>query len=171
MNKAVIETHQHIALVRQLLGDFAIEMIRRGNVHDASKFLPVEMEPLEEMQKIVDAEGPVPYASEEYKRRTAMLTPMIQHHRQNNSHHPEYYEFELGGQYMHGIHGMDLFDLVEMFFDWRAANLARDGGAPMGLSFSCEKYKIDGPLRWILFNTAERLGYKVDGFAEQKVDR
>lgn len=86
---------------------------------------------------------------------------MVDHHRRNNSHHPEFWEFENGGDCMDGINGMDLFDLVEMFFDWRAANLDRDAGAPMSLSFSCEKYKITGPLRHILFNTAERLGYQV----------
>ncbi len=155
MSKAQIATYQHIARVRQLLGEFAIEMIKRGDRHDASKFDPIEMGPLEEMQKIVDDEGPALPGSEAYKARTAMLGTMISHHRQSNPHHPEFYEFELGGQYMNGINGMDLFD-------WRAANLDRDAGAPMSLAFSCDKYKIIGPLRHILFNTAERLGYVVD---------
>lgn len=162
MSKAQIATYQHISRVRQFLGEFAIEMIKRGDRHDESKFDPIEMGPLEEMQKTIDAEGPALPGSDEYKRRTSMLGPMIQHHRQNNSHHPEFYEFELGGEYMHGVNGMDLFDLVEMFFDWRAANIDRDAGAPMALAFSCDRYKITGPLRHILFNTAERLGFAVD---------
>ena len=160
-NRAAIATFQHIARVRELLGMFAIQMIRRGDVHDASKFLPVELGPLQEMQDIIDRDGPALPGSDEYKRRTELLGPMIDHHRRNNSHHPEFHEFENGGDCMHGINGMDLFDLVEMFFDWRAANLDRDAGAPMSLSFSCEKYHITGPLRHILFNTAENLGYPV----------
>jgi Family of unknown function (DUF5662) len=160
-NRAAVATFQHIARVRELLGMFAIEMIKRGDRHDASKFLPVELGPLQEMQDLIDREGPALPGSDEYKRRTDLLGPMIDHHRRNNSHHPEFWEFENGGDCMHGINGMDLFDLVEMFFDWRAANLDRDAGAPMSLTFSCEKYKITGPLKHILFNTAERLGYAV----------
>ncbi|RWP29888.1 DUF5662 family protein [Mesorhizobium sp.] len=161
MSTAVEATRKHIAQVRQLLGMFAAEMIRRGDVHDASKFDPIEMGPLEAMQEIIDRDGPALPGSEEYKRRTDMLGPMIAHHRMANSHHPEFYEFEYGGDCMNGVNGMDLFDLVEMFFDWRAANLDRDAGAPMSLSYSIEKYKIDPMLASILRNTAERLGYAV----------
>lgn len=158
MSSAAIATYKHINRVRELLGDFAIEMIKRGNVHDASKFYPIELGPLEAMQKVIDEEGQAPFGSDEYKRRTAMLGPMIDHHRTTNSHHPEYYEFEYGGQYMHGVNGMDLFDLVEMFFDWKAAS-ERGEEPAMNLTFAMDKYKIEGPLNHILRNTAERLGY------------
>lgn len=60
---------------------------------------------------------------------------------------------------MHGINGMDLFDLVEMFFDWKAAS-ERGEESAMNLNLACDKYKVEGPLRHILFNTAERLGYR-----------
>lgn len=150
MSKAVIVTHEHIARVRQLLGEFACEMIRRGDVHDKSKLLPVEIEPLERMQEVIDREGPAPFGSEEYSRRTDMLGPMIEHHRKNNSHHPEFYQ--------NGIEGMDLFDLVEMFFDWKAAS-ERGKEAAMNLDFACEKYGVQPMLKSILLNTARRLGY------------
>lgn len=158
MNIVALVTHQHIARVRQLLGEFAIEMIRRGDQHDASKFDPVEMGPLEELQKRVDAEGSAPFGSAEYERRKVLLGPMIRHHNIHNSHHPEHYETAYGGCHNDGINGMDLFDLVEMFFDWKAAS-ERGQEVSMNLSFACDKYKITGPLRSILFNTAERLGY------------
>ena len=159
--KAEVITHRHIARVRELLGQFAIEMIRRGDVHDRSKFKPIELEPLAKMQEVIDKEGPAQFGTSEYKRRTDMLGDMITHHRQHNSHHPEYYEFELGGDCMHGINGMDLFDVVEMFFDWKAAS-ERGEDSCMRLTAACNNYHIDGPLRSILFNTAERLGYKAD---------
>jgi hypothetical protein len=158
---AELVTHKHIARVRELLSEFAIEMIRRGNMHDRSKFDPVELIPLAKMQEIIDHDGPAQFGTEEYKRRTAMLGSMISHHRQCNSHHPEYYEFELGGDCLHGINGMDLFDVVEMFFDWKAAS-ERGEDTCMRLTEACDKYKITGPLRYILFNTAERLGYRAD---------
>jgi hypothetical protein len=159
-DRAAVITHQHIARVRQLLGEFAIEMIKRGDRHDASKFDPVELEPLQRMQDLIDKEGPAQFGTDEYKLRTDMLGNMIVHHRAKNSHHPEHYQFELGGEYMHGINGMDLFDLVEMFYDWKAASERADSSV-MHLDAACDKYKIDGPLREILFNTARRLGYAV----------
>lgn len=159
--KAEVVTHKHIARVRKLLGEAAIELIRRGDAHDSSKFLPIELEPLARMQELIDKEGPAQFGTEEYKRRTDMLGDMISHHRQNNSHHPEHYEFELGGDCMHGINGMDLFDVVEMFFDWKAAS-ERGEDSCMRLGAACDKYKIEGPLRHVLYNTASRLGYVAD---------
>ncbi|UXN70875.1 DUF5662 family protein [Devosia neptuniae] len=153
MTKAQIVTHKHIARVRELLGGVAIEMIKRGDRHDASKFLPIEMEPLERMQAVIDAEGPAQFGTPEYKRRTGMLGEMIDHHRANNSHHPEHYP--------NGISGMDLFDVVEMFFDWKAAS-ERGEDSCMRLGAACDKYGATGPLRDILYNTAARLGYIAD---------
>lgn len=153
MSRAQIATYKHIARVRELLGGFAIEMIRRGDVHDSSKFFPVEMEPLERLQAIIDTEGPAVFGTDEYRRRTDMLGSMITHHRANNSHHPEYYE--------NGVSGMDLHDLVEMFFDWKAAS-ERGDDVCMRLSVACDKYGIFGPLRDVLYNTARRLGYVAD---------
>lgn len=150
-DRAAVITYKHIARVRQLLGEFAIEMIKRGDHHDASKFEPVELEPLQRMQDLIDAEGQAQFGTDEYKRRTDMLGDMITHHRANNSHHPEHYP--------DGINGMDLFDLVEMFFDWKAAS-ERAESSVMHLDAACDKYKIDGPLRSILHNTAKRLGYE-----------
>jgi hypothetical protein len=153
MSSAEIATLRHIARVRELLGQFAIEMIRRGDVHDASKFLPIEMGPLKRMQKLIDEEGPAPFGSDEYKRRTDLLGPMIEHHRANNSHHPEYYA--------DGVDGMDLFDLVEMFFDWKAAS-ERGGEPSMNIGIAVAKYKVSPQLESIMRNTAARLGYKAD---------
>lgn len=152
--KAELVTRQHIARVSELLGEFAIEMVRRGVVHDRSKFEPVELIPLARMQSLIDAEGPAQFGTDEYKRRTDMLGEMIAHHRANNSHHPEHYE--------NGVRGMDLFDLVEMFFDWKAAS-ERGEDSCMRLGPACDKYEVTGPLRDILYNTAARLGYKADG--------
>lgn len=155
-----VKTLRHIARVRQLLGEFAAEMIRRGDVHDASKFDPEEKGPLDEMERLIAEEGNAPYGSEEYKRRTELLAPMLAHHYVCNSHHPEHHQFEYGGDCMHGINGMTLFDLVEMFFDWKAAS-ERGEESALGLSHSIERFNIDSQLANILRNTAQRLGYRV----------
>lgn len=151
ISPSIIVTMKHIARVRKLLGEFATEMIRRGDVHDASKLTEHETGPLDAMQAVIDREGQVPYGSDEYKRRTAMLKPMLDHHYANNSHHPEHYE--------NGVDGMDLFDLVEMFFDWKAAS-ERGEESAMNITAACERFEISPQLKSVLENTADRLGYK-----------
>lgn len=145
-------TRKHITRVRNLLCDASDELHRRGENHDKSKFDPIEKGPLDEMQRLIDEEGPAPYGSDEYKRRTALLGPMLEHHYANNSHHPEHYP--------DGVNGMDLFDVIEMFFDWKAAS-ERGGENDIGLTHSIERFKIDPQLASILANTAERLGYTI----------
>lgn len=145
-------TEKHIDRVAELLGEFSGMLRHRAEIHDQSKFDPIEKGPLDEMQRIIDTEGQVSYGSDEYKRRTGLLGPMLRHHYANNSHHPEHYGA--------GVAGMDLLDLVEMFFDWKAAS-ERGEESAMGLSFTVEKYKIDPMLESILRNTAGRLGYVV----------
>lgn len=149
--ESVDVTTKHIERVRGLLNLAAWEISRRGNVHDQSKFDPIEQGPLDEMQRLIDAEGQAPYGSDEYKRRTALLGPMLAHHYAHNSHHPEHYQ--------NGVAGMDLFDLIEMFFDWKAAS-ERGEESTLGLSHSIKRFGIEPQLASILQNTAERLGYK-----------
>lgn len=150
MSSAEVVTYKHIKRVNELLGEAAKELIRRGNVHDASKFSPEELGPLEEMQKVVDTEGQVPYGSEEYKKRTAVLKPMIEHHYSLNSHHPEHYP--------NGIEGMNIFDVIEMVFDWKAAS-ERGEESTVNLTFSKERYNISDQLFSIIENTYQDLGY------------
>ena len=145
-------TYAHVNRVSELLGEAAIELIKRAGRHDRSKFDPVELDPLQRMQDLIDKEGQAPYGSEEYKRRTALLGDMLEHHYANNSHHPEHYT--------DGVAGMDLFDLLEMFLDWKAAS-ERGEESAMNLSYSINKLKIPPMLESILRNTADRLGYKV----------
>ena len=158
-NESVPHTNRHISLVRDLLYQFAVDVAARGDVHDKSKFDPVEQGPLDELQRLTDAEGPAAYGTPEYERRKTLLAPMIAHHHAVNSHHPEFYR--PGHPDGTGIAGMDLLDLVEMFLDWRAANVDRDGGAPMNLSYSIQKHGIPPMLESIFRNTAKRHGWAV----------
>lgn len=151
MSDAKITTYKHIARVRELLGEAAIELIRRGDRHDSSKFDPEEMGPLEEMQKLVDKEGQAPYGGEEYKRRLEILKPMLDHHYARNSHHPEHR--------VDGIDGMNLFDIMEMFFDWRAAS-ERGGESFIHLTSSKERFNISDQLMNIFMRTCDDLNYK-----------
>lgn len=148
---AEIATRKHMQRVAHLLGDAAIEFVRRAQRHDLSKLEPVELEPLQRMQDLIDAEGQAPYGSDEYKRRTALLGPMLEHHYANNSHHPEHYE--------NGVDGMDLFDLLEMFLDWKAAS-ERGEESQMNISTAVARFGISDQVAQIMRNTADRAGWR-----------
>lgn len=143
----------HIETVQQLLmGDFQKEMMRRAGEHDLSKLVNgIERDKLDELEKVIAEKGPAKFGTPEYERRSKeILAPMIEAHYAKNDHHPEHYK--------NGIAGMSLPALVEMFFDWVAANKDRDDGAPMQLTASIEKHKITAQLGQILKNTADLFG-------------
>ena len=148
---AELATRKHMQRVSELLGEFAILLIQRAAVHDLSKLTPMEICPLSDMQRLIDAEGQAPYGSDEYKRRTALLGPMLENHYADNSHHPEHYG--------NGVNGMDLLDLVEMFLDWKAAS-ERGEESAMNLSHSVVRFKIEPQLGDIFVNTAKTLGFR-----------
>lgn len=158
-DRAECVTRKHMQRVSELLGEAACTLIRRAALHDQSKLSEVELRPLQEMQYLIDAEGPAPYGSEEYKRRTAMLGPMLAHHYENNSHHPQHYQ--------NGVDGMDLFDVMEMFFDWKAAS-ERGEESSMNLGVACKRFAVSPQLEAIFRNTADRLGYNSDAPAKAK---
>lgn len=151
--KAELVTRKHMQRVAALMGEAACALINRAAIHDQTKLAAIELEPLQRMQDLIDAEGQAPYGSEEYKRRTALLGPMLEHHYQNNCHHPEHYA--------NGVDGMDLFDLVEMFFDWKAAS-ERGEESSMNIGAACKRFNVSPQLEEIFRNTAARLGYRAD---------
>lgn len=62
--------------------------------------------------------------------------------------------------YKAGIKGFDLFDLVEMFFDWKAATERHDtGNIFKSIEINKERFKLSDQLCDIMINTANRLGY------------
>ena len=147
---AELVTRKHMQRVSELLGDAAVELIRRAKTHDLSKLTDTELGPLQDMQNIIDAEGQTPYGGEEYKRRTALLKPMLDHHYSNNPHHPEYYE--------DGVDGMDLFDVLEMVHDWKAAS-ERGEESSISISASVERFGISDQLAQVIRNTADSAGW------------
>lgn len=140
-------TLAHIKRVNELCGMVAAEFIRRGNVHDQSKLEDPEKAYFDQYTpKLKD----LVYGSPEYKACLAEMRPAIDHHNQNNSHHPEFYP--------QGIDGMDLFDLLEMLVDWKAAGERHaDGGDILrSIEINRERFGISPQLERILQNTAER---------------
>ena len=143
------DTLLHIKRVNQLMTEAASELIRRANVHDNSKLKSPEKELFDKYTpKLKDCT----YGSDEYKEFLKGLKVALDHHYENNSHHPEHYE--------NGVNGFDLFDLIEMFFDWKAATERHaDGNIKKSIEINKGRFELSEQLCDIMRNTAVRLGY------------
>lgn len=104
------DTLEHVSNVRYKILTVIEELTYRGINHDATKFLPPEKDAYDEFTESLKH---LEYNSPEYKDVLDKMRPAIDHHYQNNSHHPEHY--------LDGINGMNLFDVIEMLMDWKAA--------------------------------------------------
>lgn len=143
------DTLLHIKRVAQLLTEASTELIRRANVHDNSKLNSPEKEFFDEFTPKLKGST---YGSEEYKGFLKELKVGLDHHYKNNSHHPEHYP--------NGVDGFDLFDLLEMFFDWKAATERHnDGNIYRSISINKERFKLSDQICNIFENTAQRLNY------------
>lgn len=144
-----LDTLLHIKRVNQLLTEAAVELIRRANIHDDSKLVSPEKELFDEYTpKLKDCT----YGSDEYKGFLKGLKIALDHHYDNNSHHPEHYP--------NGIDGFDLFDLIEMFFDWKAATERHENGDIFkSIEINKERFNMSEQLCNIFRNTATNMGY------------
>lgn len=143
------DTLQHIKRVNSLLITVAQELLQRANIHDDSKLVAPEKEGFDRMTPILKD---LKYGSEEYKNSLAELQITLKHHYENNSHHPEHYK--------EGINDMDLFDVIEMLMDWKAATeRTKDGNIYKSLEFNSDRFGISPQLNLIMENTAKKMGF------------
>ena len=145
------ETIDHINQVQYYLNKASFELVNRGKVHDASKLKEPEKSYFD---RIAGTVGDLAYGSPEYKAFIdENLKPALEHHYANNSHHPQYYE--------DGINDMSLFDIMEMFFDWKASGERTKGGnIYKSIDINQARFGISKQLTRILINTAKYLGYE-----------
>ena len=137
--RAEVVTRKHIQRVSELLSQCAKELMGRGVVHDQSKLTDPELPILATVQEIVDKNGYSKYGTPEYYEVMRILKPMHDHHHANNSHHPEYYE--------DGIMGMTLFDIIEMFVDWKASTERHtDGDIYKSFEINKTRFKMSDQL-------------------------
>ena len=142
-----IETLVHIAKVGHRMDRAIKNLLTRAAEHDASKLESPELEAFATVGvKLKD----LSFGTPEYDKSKEELGEALQHHYQNNSHHPEYYE--------NGIDGMSLLDLVEMICDWSAATLRHaDGDIYRSIEINSEKFGISEQLKNIIKNTVKEL--------------
>jgi hypothetical protein len=125
-----------------LLGCLNI-ILERIKFHDKSKLDNPEKQIFDEFTPKLKN---TTYGSENYKDNLEKMGEALNHHYENNSHHPEHYS--------NGINGMNLFDILEMLMDWLAATKRhKDGNIMESLKINKERFNISDQLFDILHNT------------------
>lgn len=134
---------KHKAWVAYYLAGFCLHLAWRAIVHDTSKFRPSEAKGFAD--NIPELRGTT-YGSDEYGRLMERLAPYIRLHYSRNSHHPEHYE--------EGVRGMDLLDVVEMHYDWKASTRKHaDGDIIKSINHNKDRFGMSDDLHRILLNT------------------
>jgi len=143
------ETLKHKDRVKELLTQASEEILERGKNHDNSKLESPEKELFDEYTHKL---GGVIYGTDQYNCFLKDLKPALDHHYENNSHHPEHYT--------NGVDDMDLFDIMELFFDWKASGERHRGGnIHKSIEINKERFGISDQLEKILKNTARNKGW------------
>lgn len=141
-----METLKHIHKVRENLYKCIEELDKRARLHDLSKLESPEKEVFGEFTPEL---AKTEYGSEEYKALLVKVKPAIDHHYANNRHHPEHHK--------DGVNDMDLFDLVEMLMDWKAATERnKNGNIRKSIDHNKDRYGINEQLIQIFHNTINR---------------
>ena len=150
--------------MQKFLTFMALEIDSRGDIHDKSKLEEPEFEVFcEYTAKLATST----YGSEEYKTFLKEMKPALDHHYQNNRHHPEHFE--------NGIDGMNIIDLIEMLCDWKAATMRHnDGDIRKSIELNTERFNLSPQLKNILLNSVclfEQANYTQQRLSAIKTDR
>lgn len=150
MYDSLPSTLEHIKQVNKYLLDFAKNILTRAQVHDTTKIQEPEKAGFDKYTPLLKT---LTYGTPEYDESLANLKVTLKHHYENNSHHPEHYP--------NGVNGMDLGDLVEMFFDWKAATeRVADGNIYKSIDINAKRFEMSPQLVQIFLNTANRLNWE-----------
>lgn len=138
-------TWAHRLWVNWYILTFGARLWWRGQTHDLSKYGPYEASVYARVLPRLRAAEP-----EEYEEAVDDLGRALKHHYAANSHHPEHYE--------HGVRQMDLWELVEMWCDWRAAVRGHSGRDLIeSIRKAQDRYELDQQLVHLFVNTAVEL--------------
>lgn len=144
------DTLLHIRRVSELLHAVISDFAERASAHDASKLESPEKELFDQYTPLLNS---TTYGSSEYNNYLSELKVALDHHYKNNSHHPEHH--------LDGIYGMNLFDLLEMLVDWKAATERHaDGSMEKSLDVNVGRFHISRELYYILKNTIDYMSKK-----------
>lgn len=139
------DTKKHITRVDELLTVFGEYLTERGELHDQSKLQEPEKDIFD---KCTPALKQLTYGSDEYQEQLKSMKVALDHHYENNRHHPEHHK--------NGIRDMNLVDIVELFVDWRAATERHaDGDIVKSINHNQERFGYSDDIKEILLNSVE----------------
>lgn len=143
------DTNEHIHRVQTLLQWCRGELQNRALDHDKSKLQSPEKEAFDVLTPRLKG---LTYGSEEYRACLREMKPALDHHYAANRHHPEHFA--------NGIEDMNLFDVIEMLMDWKAASERHDNGDIYGsIAHNLARFGMSMQLAKILENTADYMGW------------
>jgi hypothetical protein len=145
------DTQEHIAKVQARIQECISRLTIRAAHHDESKLQEPEKSAYDNLMRFKETHS-MTYGSPEYAEGLKILGPALEHHYQNNSHHPQHTP--------EGIAGMSLLDVLEMLCDWAAAaERYKDGDLGESLKTNRTRFAISDQLFSILENTVKELGW------------
>lgn len=140
-------TKDHIKNVFNKITTICLCLKERSEIHDSSKLNEPELSTFNIYTEKLKGST---YGSEEYAGFLKEMKPALDHHYENNRHHPEHFK--------DGINEMNLVDLVEMFCDWVAATERHeDGNIYKSINHNEERFNISPQLSEIFRNTADQI--------------
>lgn len=142
---------KHIRRVAELLNQCTIELIKRANEHDRSKLEHPEKEAYDQLTPEFRK---LQYGSPEYLEviNRPSIKAGLDHHRRNNPHHIEGHK--------NGVYDMNLFDVIEMLCDWKAATDRNpNGDFEFNLQYNIGQFNIPTAAASLLINTAKFLKF------------
>jgi hypothetical protein len=169
------ETYKHIRRVNELTLGMAKLLIDRAVLHDDSKLMPPEAELFEGSTHKLRG---LAYGTDEYRAALREIKPAVDHHQQNNRHHPEFFGRPLcaqcgcdgrkdqctcGGPRDADLRGMNLIDLLEMICDWKAAGERHaTGDIVKSIEQNQSRFHYSDELKQVFLNTVPLLSASVN---------
>lgn len=146
-HETMCDTYKHKQTVNKFINLVIMELMDRAVNHDNSKLGDFEVDIFTEYTPKLAG---CTYGSEEYKQFLKEMKPALDHHYENNRHHPEYH--------INGIKDMDLVDLIEMMCDWKAASLRHNNGdIYKSIELNQNRFGYGDELKQIFENTVRKL--------------
>lgn len=156
------ETQKHIRRVQHFIDMAVANLDHRSERHDASKLEEPEKEAFDRMTPILST---LEYGTQEYKDSVKRLGPALDHHYQENDHHPEHYSRDRDPE---AVSRMSAMAIIEMICDWRAAServkQRTDGDEYLkrsfaeGLDYNQKRFGYGEEVASIIHATAKELG-------------
>lgn len=141
------DTFRHIQEVQKNINKAIVNLVNRGEKHDQSKLTTPEVEIFDEFTPKLKNST---YGSEEYKQFLNDMGTALNHHYQNEDHHPEHWE--------NGIKDMSLISLIELICDWLAAvKRHANGDIYKSIEINQKRFGYSDELKQILINTVKEL--------------